>query len=211
MKTVGTLLFPGFELLDVFGPLEMFGALDDEYRLESMAESAGEIESRQGMKAIADIALADAKQYDILLIPGGRGTRHEVGNDALIEWLRGHAEASSVVATVCTGAALLARTGLLDRRNATTNKASFRWVAEQGPNVRWQPRARWVVDGKYFTSSGVSAGMDMALALISHLSGAEKAQQVATYAEYRWNSDPNDDPFCDASALGDAMEPSQPA
>ncbi|MFA9549914.1 MAG: DJ-1/PfpI family protein, partial [Hyphomicrobium sp.] len=77
MKTVGTLLFPGFELLDIFGPLEMFGALDDEYRLESMAESAGEIESRQGMKAIADIALADAKRYDILLIPGGRGTRHE--------------------------------------------------------------------------------------------------------------------------------------
>jgi transcriptional regulator GlxA family with amidase domain len=210
LRTVGTLLFPGFELLDVFGPLEMFGALAQEYRLETTAESAGAVESRQGTKAIADIALSSAKPYDILLIPGGYGTRREVGNEALIDWLRGHAEASSVVATVCTGAALLARTGLLDGRKATTNKASFRWVAEQGPNVRWQPRARWVVDGKYFTSSGVSAGMDMALALISNLSGAERAQQVATYTEYRWNSDPNDDPFCDASGLGDTMEPGQP-
>ena len=73
---------------------------------------------------------------------------------------------------------------------------------EQGPKVDWQRRARWVADGKYFTSSGVSAGMDMAVALIAHLSGAEKAQQVATRAEYRWNSDPNDDPFSDLYDLG---------
>ena len=138
--------------------------------------------------------------YDILLVPGGRGTRREVDNGALIAWLRRHAEACEIVATVCTGAALLARTGLLDGRKATTNKASFGWVRTQGPGVDWQPRARWVVDGKYWTSSGVSAGMDMALALIAHLNGAETAQRVATYAEYRWNVDPDDDPF---SALYD--------
>jgi putative intracellular protease/amidase len=195
LKTVGTLLFPGFELLDVFGPLEMFGALPDDFALEMVAETAGPVESRQGPKAIADVALADAKPYDILLIPGGRGTRREVGNTRLIDWLRRHAEASTVVATVCTGAALLARTGLLDGRKATTNKASFGWVVSQGPNVVWQPRARWVVDAKYYTSSGVSAGMDMALALIADLLGPDKAHSVADYAEYRWHNDPDDDPF----------------
>jgi putative intracellular protease/amidase len=196
VRTVGTLLFPGFELLDVFGPLEMFGALAGDFSLEMVAEHAGPVASSQGPKAIADIALADAKPYDVLLIPGGRGTRREVANQALIDWLRRHAEASGVVATVCTGAALLARTGLLDGHAATTNKAAFRWVMEQGPGVRWQPHARWVADGKYYTSSGVSAGMDMALALIAKLDGRDKAQQVAAYAEYRWNEDPNDDPFC---------------
>lgn len=197
MKTIGALLFPEFELLDVFGPLEMFGMLPDDYHIETVAERAGALASKQGPRAIADIALGDAKPYDILLIPGGLGTRREVGNAALIDWLRRHAEASSIAATVCTGTALLARTGLLDHHKATTNKAAFRWVMEQGPKVDWQRRARWVADGKYFTSSGVSAGMDMAVALIAHLSGAEKAQQVATRAEYRWNSDPNDDPFSD--------------
>ena len=200
MRTVGTLLFPGFELLDVFGPLEMFGALPDDYRLVTLGEKAGPVESAQGPKAVADIALGEATPYDILLVPGGRGTRREVDNDALIAWLRSHAEACAITASVCTGAALLARTGLLDGRRATTNKASFRWVRTQGPGVDWQPQARWVVDGKYWTSSGVSAGMDMALALIAHLNGAETANRVATYSEYRWNSDPDDDPF---SALYD--------
>jgi putative intracellular protease/amidase len=197
MRTVGTLLFPGFELLDVFGPLEMFGALPEDYALELVAEKPGAVASRQGPAAIAGVATRDAKPYDIFLIPGGRGTRSEVGNATLIDWIRAHAERSQVVATVRTGAALLARTGLLDGRKATSNKASFAWVMEQGPNVIWQPRARWVVDGKYYTSSGVSAGMDMALALIAAVNGPEKARTVAKHAEYRWNSDPGDDPFAD--------------
>ena len=195
MKTVGTLLFPGFELLDVFGPLEMFGALPDDFVLQMVAESEGPIESRQGPRAVADVTLADARPYDILLVPGGRGTRREVDNPALIHWLKKRAEASGIVATVCTGAALLARTGLLDGRKATSNKASFAWVRLQGPNVDWQPRARWVVDGKFYTSSGVSAGMDMALALIADECGPDKARSVADYAEYRRHDDPDDDPF----------------
>ncbi len=195
MKTVGTLLFPGFELLDVFGPLEMFGALPDTYRLEMVAECAGAVESRQGPKAMADVALCDAKAVDILLIPGGRGTRREVSNAPLIAWIKRHAESSGLVATVCTGAALLARTGLIDGRKATSNKLSFDWVVSQGPNVNWQRHARWCVDGKYYTSSGVSAGMDMALALIAELNGEEQAHHAATYAEYVWNCDPTNDPF----------------
>lgn len=195
MKTVGTLLFPGFELLDVFGPLEMFGALPDDYSLQMVAEKPGPVASRQGPKAIADIALGDAEPYDILLIPGGRGTRSEVDNAVLTGWIGAHANACTIVASVCTGAALLARSGLLDGCKATSNKLSFDWVVSQGPKVDWQPHARWVVDEKFWTSSGVSAGMDMALALIASLDGAEKAQGVAKYTEYRWVEDPDDDPF----------------
>ena len=195
MTTVGTLLFPGFELLDVFGPLELFGAARVGYHIETLAETAGAVASAQGPRAIADIALADAKPYDILLIPGGRGTRREVDNAALIAWIGAQAQKATIVATVCTGAALLARTGLLDGRKATSNKEAFAWVMEQGPKVLWQPRARWAVDGKFFTSAGVSAGMDMALALIASLEGAQVARRAADYAEYRWNDDPDDDPF----------------
>jgi len=195
MRTVGTLLFPGFELLDVFGPLEMFGALRDDYGLEMVAETAGAVASHQGPAAVAGTSIREAQPFDILLIPGGLGTRREVANKSLIDWIRAHAEKSPIVATVCTGAALLARTGLLDGRKATSNKVAFEWVVSQGPNVVWQRRARWVVDGKYYTSSGVSAGMDMALALIAELNGPDKAHTAANYAEYRWHSDPDDDPF----------------
>lgn len=204
MRTVGTLLFPDFELLDVFGPLEMFGALRDDYRLEMVAETAGPVASRQGPKTVADAAIGDAQPYDILLIPGGLGTRREVDNTALTGWIKSHADRCGLVATVCTGAALLARTGLLDGRRATSNKKAFAWVKSQGPNVLWQDHARWVSDGKYWTSSGVSAGMDMALALIAQLDGTDKAQQVAAHTEYRWNRDAHDDPFAGLYDLSDS-------
>lgn len=195
MRTVGTLLFPGFELLDVFGPLEMFGALADDYALEMVAETAGAVASRQGPQTLADVAIADAKPYDILLVPGGLGTRREVDNPALTDWIGRHADACHVVASVCTGSALLARAGLLDGRKATSNKKALDWVMSQGPEVDWRPRARWVVDGKFWTSSGVSAGIDMALALIAELNGKEKAAWAAAHTEYRWVDDADDDPF----------------
>ena len=130
-----------------------------------------------------------------MLKGGGRGTRREVDNAKLIDWISRHAAKSTVVATVCTGAALLARTGHLDRRKATTNKAAMGWVMQQGPNVVWQRRARWVVDGRYYTSSGVSAGIDMALGLIARLHGRETAERAARVMEYVWNDDPDNDPF----------------
>ena len=172
MKTVGTLLFPGFELLDVFGPLEMFGALPDEL---PPRDGRGARRSRRQQPGTAERSPTwrspRRSPTTFFSSPAGAARGAEVDNKVLIDWVRAHAESSTVVATVCTGAALLARTGLLDGRKATSNKAAFRWVMQQGPNVLWQPRARWVVDGKYFTSSGVSAGMDMALALIASLDG----------------------------------------
>jgi transcriptional regulator GlxA family with amidase domain len=100
-----------------------------------------------------------------------------------------------VTTTVCTGSALLARTGLLDGRPATSNKLAWDWVVQQGPRVRWQRRARWVDDGNVLTSSGVSAGIDMALSLVERLNGREMAITSARNMEYVWNLDPANDPF----------------
>jgi transcriptional regulator GlxA family with amidase domain len=105
------------------------------------------------------------------------------------------AEASKLVATVCTGSLLLAKTGLLDGRKATSNKRVFQLVANSAPKVNWIAKARWVEDGKYFTASGVSAGMDMALAVIARLCSREKSLELARRAEYEWHEDASRDPF----------------
>jgi transcriptional regulator GlxA family with amidase domain len=193
-RSVGVLLFPDFELLDVFGPLETLGLLENEFSIRVVAESA-EIASAQGPRSLADDRLADRRRYDIVLVPGGMGTRREVENETLRHWLIETAGNAEIVASVCTGSALLARAGLLDGRRATSNKRAFDWVMTQGPKVEWQRRARWVEDGKFFTASGVSAGMDMALALIARLYGRDRAREVAGWAEYVWNEDSTNDPF----------------
>jgi transcriptional regulator GlxA family with amidase domain len=108
---------------------------------------------------------------------------------------------AEIVTSVCTGAALLARAGLLDGHRATTNKLSFKWVTEQGLAVEWIRQARWVEDGKFATSSGVSAGIDMTLALIAKLAGVETAEQVAIRMEYEWHRDPQWDPFAKIHGL----------
>jgi transcriptional regulator GlxA family with amidase domain len=106
-----------------------------------------------------------------------------------------------MVATVCTGSLLLARTGLLDGRKATSNKRAFQQVKTYAPKVEWIAKARWVEDGKYFTSSGISAGMDMALALIARLCGRETSLRIASRAEYDWHEDSSWDPFAALAGL----------
>ena len=198
MKIIGVLLFPEFELLDVFGPLEMFGMLED-VSIRLVAERDRDVASAQGPRSAIDDVFADDAAYDILLVPGGRGTRREVDNAALLAWLQAKAAKTEYVASVCTGSALLAKAGLLDGLPATTNKLAFDWVRAQGPKVDWRLRARWVEAGKFWTSSGVSAGMDMSLALIARLRGVAVAEQAAAWAEYSWHRDPADDPFAVAN------------
>jgi len=96
---------------------------------------------------------------------------------------------------VCTGSALLARTGVMDGRPATSNKVAWDWVVKQGPRVRWQRKARWVDDGDLVTSSGVSAGIDMALSVVARLHGTDMARQAARFMEYVWHESAEDDPF----------------
>ncbi|GAB2178804.1 DJ-1/PfpI family protein [Dongia sp. agr-C8] len=194
-RTVGVLLFERFELLDVFGPLEMLGMLPEDFAIRLVSEQTEVVDSAQGPQVVIDDFFVDHHPYDVLLVPGGMGTRREVDNQALLDWLVQAAGRAEIVASVCTGSALLAKAGLLDGRRATTNKNAFDWVVSQGPKVEWQRRARWVEDGKFWSSSGVSAGTDMALALIARLCGTGRARQVAHWAEYVWNEDSTDDPF----------------
>lgn len=201
MRSIGALIFPGFELLDVFGPMEMFGKLPREYELFIVAEQKGAVSSYQKLSALAEVSISERTEFDIVFVPGGYGTRREVENPALLKWIEEAAANAEYVLSVCTGSALLARTGLLDGRHATTNKDAFAWVASQGPNVHWEAVARWVEDGNILTSSGVSAGMDMTLAAISIMHGKEQAEKIAIQCEYDWHQDPAWDPFAKIHGL----------
>lgn len=197
--TIGVLLFDCFELLDVFGPLEMFGSKPERFEIHMVAECAGHIASAQGPKAVAEQSLSETDQFDIIFVPGGKGTRVELDNEVVLGWLRAQAKDASYVLSVCTGSALLAKAGVLEDRErrvrATTNKMNFAWVAKQSEKVEWVKKARWVEDGPIFTSSGVSAGIDMTLAFIEKLLGQTVANDIANYAEYQRNLDADCDPF----------------
>ena len=198
---VGMVVFEGFELLDVFGPLEMFGGLRDKVTILMIGEKMGNIKSGAGPAVTVNHTFADVPALDVLMIPGGMGTRREVNNIPFVAAFKSLAEATPHVASICTGSAVLARTGLIDGLKATTNKRAYKWATSQGEKVNWVAQARWVEDGKYFTSSGISAGTDMALALIDKLFGREIAMNVANNAEYEWNSDSHHDPFAKLNGL----------
>ncbi|MEZ5549309.1 MAG: DJ-1/PfpI family protein [Pseudomonadales bacterium] len=198
---VGGLIFPGFELLDLYGPLEMFGASSKHFTLVTIAETAEPVPSAQGPSSTVQRTFAECGDVDILLVPGGIGTRKEAANPALLTFLRNVYPQLDLLASVCTGAGLLAAAGLLEGRRATTNKLSFAWPRSRGPNTVWVPEARWVEDGNVFTSAGVAAGMDMSLALIARLLGEAAAEEVARYTEYEWHRDADRDPFARRAGL----------
>ena len=202
-RTLGVLLFPGFELLDVFGPLEAFGirAARGLFDPVLVAQTTGPVESAQGPAAVAEIDLFDSRPLEMILVPGGFGTRKGVENLLLTAWIAERAAKAEIVMSVCTGAAMLARAGVLAGKRATTNKLAFAWVAAQAPNVDWVKEARWIEDGKIWTSSGVSAGIDMSLAVIEKLAGMELALQIAVQMEYEWHRDAAWDPFAKAVGL----------
>jgi len=192
---LGSIFYNDFELLDAYGPLEMFGALGDKIELVTISEQAGPVRSSVGPKTVADYSFDNAPSLDLILIPGGIGTIAELKNDALLNFLTERCPQSQVTMSVCTGSALLAKAGLLDGLSATTNKMFFELARSQGSNIQWQEAARWVDAGQYVTSSGVSAGTDMSLAVIERLFGSELAEMVMNYTEYQWHQNADQDPF----------------
>jgi transcriptional regulator GlxA family with amidase domain len=200
-KKLAAILFPQFELLDLAGPLEMFGSMRDQVEVVTVAQAAGPVTSTQGVTLQAQHSFETCPPVEFVLLPGGFGTFPEGQNAAMLEFLRKVCPSAEQVMTVCSGSGLLARTGLLDGRRATTNKAYFAQCSGEGPNVDWVKEARWVEDGPYATSSGVSAGIDMALAVIARRFGQEAAEQLALMTEYEWHRDPSWDPFAKAHAL----------
>lgn len=201
-RRIGAILYPGFEMLDTFGPLEMYSALGkDAVEIAVIAEQAGPVAAALAAdgplapRVVADYSFADAPALDIVLVPGGFGTIQELENPVYLEYLRTSAEHAELVTSVCTGSALLARAGLLDGLRATSNKQFFALARMQSAAVEWVEAARWVDAGKFVTSSGVSAGMDMTLAVIERLWGAAAAGEVAAFTEYTRHQDATTDPF----------------
>ncbi|MCX7711545.1 MAG: DJ-1/PfpI family protein [Clostridia bacterium] len=193
------ILFDCFETIDAFGPVEVVGTInkfmEKKYEIEFYSLSGGMITSSQNVKVHTQ-PISSIEEAGIILIPGGFGTRNEVNNQKFIQNIKALSEKAQYVLTVCTGSALLAKTGLIKGLKATTNKMAFDWVVEQDKDVNWIRKARWVVNGKYYTSSGVSAGMDMTLGFVSDTLGKEVAERVTKGIEYLWNSDKENDPFC---------------
>ena len=206
VRTLGAVLYEDFELLDLYGPLEMFGFLAPEVRIVTVAEAPGPVASLPGVKTLAEHGFAGCPPLDLVLVPGGIGSARQVDNGALLDFLRARAPSAEITMSVCTGSAILARAGLLDGRRATSNKQLFKHATVQSDRVRWVPEARWVEDGPYVTSSGISAGTDMALAVIARLYGRARAEQIAALAEYAWQSDPDRDPFHQYLNRGDLQQ-----
>lgn len=200
-REIATVLFDGFEVLDVFGPLEVFGLAGRRFNLTMLGPVAGPVRSAQGPAVVAHVAYRDAPRADIVLVPGGIGTRRLVSDVAFIEWLAEWAARAELVTSVCTGSGLLAAAGLLNGYRATSNKRAFTWAREQGPQVDWVPEARWVEDRDRWTSSGVAAGIDMALALVAHLEGDELADVIADGIEHNWHRESDWDPFAAKNGL----------
>ena len=192
---VAIIMFEDYETLDVFGPAEILGRLVDSYSLKFYSIEGGVVNNRHGVPILTEKLDSIKKYPDIVLVPGGLGTRKEVENVVLLRQIEKLADSSKYVLTVCTGSALLAKTKLLDNRKATSNKRAFAWVTSQGKQVEWDRSARWVIDGKFYTSSGVSAGMDMTLGFLADQHGLEFARKVAKEIEYNWIEDKENDNF----------------
>lgn len=193
MKRVYVVLYDNFEALDVFGPVEALG-ITDEYKIHFVSLDGGIIENDQSIKIVTE-PMKSIQNNEILLIPGGFGSRKIINDERFINALTEAAVNAEYVLCVCTGSALAAKTGILDGKNATSNKNAFDWVVNQGLKVKWNREARWVVDKNIYTSAGVSAGMDMAVGFIRDRFGEEKALTVCREMEYHWNDDWEHDTF----------------
>jgi putative intracellular protease/amidase len=195
MKEVAVILFSNFETLDVFGPVEILGRMPEYITVKLYSPDGGIVKSSQNVSVVTEpLSAFYAKDY-ILLLPGGIGTRELVHDDSFIGGLKLLAENAEYVLTVCTGSILFSKTGLLNGKNATSNKRVFSWTKMESPEVNWIKKARWVKDGNIYTSSGVSAGIDMTLCFIADILGYETAKQQAREIEYDWKEDPTWDPY----------------
>ena len=188
------LFFENYETLDIFGPIEVFSSVEGA-KLSYISLNGGPVKSRQGHEIITEPA-SSLKPGGVLVVPGGMGTRTLVQDEAFLSALKALCDQSEFVLSICTGSGLLAKCGALDHRRATSNKQAFDWAKTTSDRVTWVKQARWVADGKFYTSSGVSAGIDMALGFVCDRLGEAQAHGIARSMEYLWNSDNTEDAFC---------------
>ncbi|KAK2612054.1 hypothetical protein QQS21_001903 [Conoideocrella luteorostrata] len=201
----GVLLFPGFQALDAFGPLDALNFLSRRTRINCsvIAPTLDPVSTIDpaapqtiGQHVVPTHSLSHLPEdLEVLLVPGGRGTRQIQPTECIVECLRQTYPRLRYLLTVCTGSSLAARAGILDGKKATSNALEFEWVMDCGKKVDWIPSARWVTDGNIWTSSGVSAGIDMMYAFIAKVYGPKVAEDIARQSEYVRNLDPTNDPF----------------
>jgi transcriptional regulator GlxA family with amidase domain len=141
------------------------------------------------MRVLPDCTLAACPPLDVLVVPGGYGTRREIGNASLIGWIAEQGRRVETLTSVCTGSMLLGRAGLLDGRRATTHWRSLGWMRETFPGVRVEERLHVVEDGQILTSAGISAGIDMALRVVARYFGEPVARATARQMEYAYTTD----------------------
>lgn len=198
MKAVNVLLYEGFTTMDALGPAEALSrALDGGrkcYEIEYFSATGGLVGSSTNAK-IWTRKLSEIAKFDVLLVPGGFAARELAHESEFIAALGELAHRHEYVIAVCTGSVLLAKTGLLGGMEATSNKLSWQWAISEAPGVRWVRAARWCVSGKFYTSSGVSAGIDAALGFIADMHGRNEARRIAVTMEYVYNSDKNAELF----------------
>jgi len=193
-RAVGILIFPDVEVLDFTGPFEVFSVtrLNEERRREEpspfevslIAERSQPIVASGGLRVIPDHDFDNCPPLDILVVPGGWGTRKEIDNYRLIEWLTARANEVEILTSVCTGSMVLGRAGLLEGLHATTHWRSLDWMRESFPNVTVESNMHVVEQGRVFTSAGISAGIDMALRVVARCYGEAVARATARHMEY---------------------------
>ena len=191
--TVGIVIFDQVEVLDVAGPFEAFSVtrLNEERRLEQsspfrillVSERKGQVSAIGGLRFTPDVTIDDCPALDLLIVPGGWGTRKEVKNDTLLRWIADRAAKTRLTASVCTGSSPLGKAGLLDRREATTHWRAFDFLRDAAPTALIRQDVLFTLDDPIFTSAGVSAGIDLALRIVSHFFGARIGQATARQME----------------------------
>jgi transcriptional regulator GlxA family with amidase domain len=193
-KKVGIVIFDDVEVLDFCGPFEVFSVarLDDAKRREEsspfevllVAQKSEPVTTSGGMRVLADVTFANCPALDILVVPGGWGTRSEMNNVSLLSFIRDHASSVETLVSVCTGSLLLGKAGLLDGLRATTHWLALDLMAELFPNVNVDRTSHVVEQDKVITSAGISAGIDLALRVVARYYGEPVARATAQYMEY---------------------------
>ena len=198
VRTVGILIFDDVEVLDFCGPFEVFsvarpaGRHEDEARLFNVATIAEEnriITCRGGLLVQPHYTIEDHPSLDILVVPGGQGTRRERHNQRLLDWIVQQDRHTELTTSVCTGAFLLAECGLLNEHRATTHWGSIEWMRKTYPAIEMLADARVVDEGHVITSAGISAGIDMSLHVVARLYGEDTARWTARRMEYDWRTE----------------------
>ncbi len=188
-RTVAILLFDEIEVLDFAGPFEVFAVTDELsghqlFRVVTVAPEQRAIRARNGLSVNPDHALADCPRPDILIVPGGFGTRALLKNQPVLDWIKAINATAEIVASVCTGSVVLGRAGLLDGLKATTHHECFELLRTHAPRTTIVETDRFLDNGRILTAAGISAGIDMSLHLVARLHGAAVAEKTARYMEY---------------------------